>query len=43
MTRDNMIKKFGLDIVLSDEKLWLSRGFLINYKTGLLEPNDRMG
>lgn len=32
-----LIKKYGLEIVKQDEKIWLKRGYKINYKTGLLE------
>lgn len=37
MTRENKIKKFGTEVVEYDEKVWLERGYKINYKTGLLE------
>lgn len=38
MTRLEKIKKYGLEIVEYDEKIWLERGYTINYSTGLLEP-----
>lgn len=37
MTRIEKIRKFGLDIVENDEETWKIRGYIINYKTGLLE------
>lgn len=37
MTREEKIEKFGIEIVEQDEKIWLSHGYKINYKTGLLE------
>jgi len=35
--REKQIKKFGIEIVEYDEKIWLERGYIINYETGLLE------
>jgi hypothetical protein len=53
MTRQEKIDKFGIEIVEQDEKIWESRGYKINYSTGLLEtinetriymiPVDEMG
>ena len=37
MSRETKIKKFGIEIVEHDEKIWLERGYFINYNTGLLE------
>lgn len=37
MTRENKIKKYGIDIVIYDEKIWLEKGYIIDYKTGLLK------
>lgn len=34
--RDRQIKKYGLEIVKQDEMIWKKRGYLIDYKTGLL-------
>lgn len=35
--RNEMIKKYGIEIVKNDEKIWKKRGYKINYKTGLLQ------
>lgn len=35
--RERRIKKFGLEIVENDEKIWKDRGYIINPKTGFLE------
>ena len=35
--RNKMIKKYGIEIVKNDEKIWRKRGYKINYNTGLLE------
>ena len=35
--REEKIKKFGIEIVEDDERIWFERGFKINYETGLLE------
>jgi hypothetical protein len=37
MDRQTQIKKYGIEVVEHDEKIWLERGYIINYKTGLLE------
>ena len=37
MTKLEKIKKFGIEIVEYDEKVWEDRGYIINYDTGLLE------
>ena len=37
MSRAEMIKEYGLEIVEADEKYWLDQGYKINYTTGLLE------
>lgn len=36
-TKQEKIKKYGIEIVEQDEKEWKKRGYKINYKTGLLE------
>lgn len=36
MAREKYIQKYGIEIVEEDERIWLERGFKINYKTGLL-------
>lgn len=36
-TREEQIKKFGVEIVEDDERVWRERGYTVNYKTGLLE------
>lgn len=35
--RDKKIKLYGIDIVLDDERIWLERGYRINYEKDLLE------
>jgi len=35
--RDEKIKFYGLEFVLHCEKIWLERGYKINYETDLLE------
>ena len=35
--KKEMIKKYGIEIVENDEKIWKKRGYKINYNTGLLE------
>ena len=37
--RDKKIKMFGIEIVEYDEEIWLERGYIINYETGLLTIN----
>jgi hypothetical protein len=37
MTREQKIKKYGIEIVEYDEEIWEQRGYRINYNTGLLE------
>lgn len=37
MTREEKIKKYGIEVVEYDEAVWLKRGYKINYATGLLE------
>lgn len=34
--REKMIKKYGIEVVEQDERIWKERGFTIDYKTGLL-------
>lgn len=35
-TRTEMIRKYGLEIVEDDERIWRERGYKIDYATGLL-------
>jgi hypothetical protein len=35
--REVLIKKYGIEIVENDEKIWAERGYKINYNTNLLE------
>lgn len=37
MSREEMVKKFGIEVVEDDEKTWKERGYKINYQTNLLE------
>ena len=35
--RKDKIKKYGIEIIKEDERVWKNRGYKINYNTGLLE------
>jgi hypothetical protein len=34
--RNEEIKKYGIEIVEQDERIWKKRGYIIDYNTGLL-------